>query len=67
MRGHLVAWLLGYSVTDRGGVSPREKKNRKKNLRPLNVYSLEMLGYFGSATRGDENLRGRGGGGKKRN
>jgi len=39
VRGHLVAWLLGYSVTD------REKKNRKKS-QTAQVYSRKVLGYF---------------------
>lgn len=30
MRGHLVAWLLGYSVTDRGGIAEKKKNREKK-------------------------------------
>lgn len=55
VRGHLVAWLLGYSVTDRGGTR-REKRNRK-NPRPLKVHSRKVLGYFGSVRRSIKNWR----------
>lgn len=47
MRGHLVAWLLGYSVTERAGIAEKKRIERTSVL-SFKIYSRKMLGYFGS-------------------